>query len=83
MSNTYRALQALLAPPPLQIGTVDLWGQEVNAASKLGEDTAKAGEVLVTDAFRKATEGQGGWTFDPIEAVRGSEVNWRVGTAVR
>lgn len=62
----------------LQIGTVDLWGQEVNAASKLGEDTAKAGEVLVTDAFRKATEGQGDWTFDPMEAVSGSEVNWRV-----
>ncbi len=62
----------------LQIGDTDLWGQEVNAASKLGEDTAKAHEVLVTDAFKRATEGRGAWTFTPIEAVSGSEVNWQV-----
>lgn len=62
----------------LQIGTTDLWGQEVNAASKLGEDTAQAREILVTDAFKRATEGQGDWAFTPIAAVSGSEVNWRV-----
>lgn len=38
----------------LRIGDVDVWGREVNFASKLGEDTAKAGEVLVTGAVREA-----------------------------
>jgi adenylate cyclase len=33
----------------LRIGDTDVWGKEVNGASKLGEDTAKPGEILVTD----------------------------------
>jgi class 3 adenylate cyclase len=32
----------------LRIAEDDVFGAEVNAASKLGEDTAKAGEILVT-----------------------------------
>jgi class 3 adenylate cyclase len=63
----------------LRIGDQDVYGQEVNAASKLGEDTAKAEEILVTEALRKDVEGQGAWTFAPIEAVSGSDVNWKVG----
>lgn len=65
----------------LQIGTTDIWGQEVNAASKLGEDTAQAREILVTDGFKRAVEGQGPWVFSPIDAVSGSEVNWRAALA--
>jgi class 3 adenylate cyclase len=38
----------------LRIGDADVWGKEVNAASKLGEDTAKGGEILVTEAVRTA-----------------------------
>jgi class 3 adenylate cyclase len=38
----------------LRIGDVNVWGREVNFASKLGEDTAKSGEVLVTGAVREA-----------------------------
>ena len=38
----------------LRIGDTDVWGKEVNAASKLGEDTAKGNEILVTEAVRKA-----------------------------
>lgn len=34
----------------LRIGDEDVFGPEVNAASKLGEDTAKAEEILVTAA---------------------------------
>ena len=34
----------------LTIGDHDVFGEEVNAASKLGEDTAKAWEILVTDS---------------------------------
>ncbi len=37
----------------LRIGDSDVFGAEVNAASKLGEDTAKAGEILATDALRE------------------------------
>ncbi|MBA3686400.1 MAG: adenylate/guanylate cyclase domain-containing protein [Planctomycetes bacterium] len=38
----------------LRVGDTDVFGPEVNAASKLGEDTARAGEILVTDRFRGA-----------------------------
>lgn len=34
----------------LSIGGEDVFGAPVNAAAKLGEDTAKAGEILVTDS---------------------------------
>ena len=37
----------------LKIGDTDVYGAEVNAASKLGEDTAKAWEILVTDNVRE------------------------------
>ncbi|HEY9104314.1 adenylate/guanylate cyclase domain-containing protein [Chitinimonas sp.] len=32
----------------------EVWGAEVNAASKLGEDKAKGGEILATGPFRQA-----------------------------
>ena len=38
----------------LRVGPDEVWGAEVNAASKLGEDTARGGEVLVTEPFRLA-----------------------------
>lgn len=34
----------------LRIGDADIFGAEVNAACKLGEDIAKAGEILITGA---------------------------------
>lgn len=40
----------------LKIGDTDMFGAEVNAASKLGEDTAKAKEILVTENFKNAVE---------------------------
>ncbi len=42
--------------PVLRIGDADVFGAEVNAASKLGEDTAKAHEILVTGAVRDAAQ---------------------------
>ncbi len=42
----------------LRIDDNEVWGAEVNAASKLGEDLAKGGEVLATDTFRKALPGE-------------------------
>lgn len=38
----------------LRIGDRDVFGSEVNAAAKLGEDIARAGEILVTDAVHAA-----------------------------
>jgi len=64
--------------PILRIGDTDVFGREVNAASKLGEDTAGAGEILVTEDFRKAVEGASGVAFEPLGLeVAGSTTNWR------
>jgi class 3 adenylate cyclase len=63
----------------LRIGDHDVWGAEVNAASKLGEDTAKAHEILVTEAVREACAKVEGITFlDLGLAVAGSAQNYRV-----
>jgi len=53
----------------LRIGDDDIFGAEVNAASKLGEDTAKAGDVLVTSALREAVGDVRGLGFDAIDFV--------------
>jgi class 3 adenylate cyclase len=67
--------------PLLRIGDEDVYGAQVNAASKLGEDTAKAKEVLVTravvDALREAPDAD--WSFEPLaEPVAGSAENFRL-----
>lgn len=38
----------------LRVGDNEVWGAEVNAASKLGEDMAKGGQILATDTLRLA-----------------------------
>jgi class 3 adenylate cyclase len=53
----------------LRIAEEDVFGAEVNAASKLGEDTAKAGEILVTGAVRDAVKLPPGCAFVPIEFI--------------
>jgi class 3 adenylate cyclase len=50
----------------LRIGDRDVYGSEVNAAAKLGEDIARAGEILVTDAVSKAAPEH---VFEPISEV--------------
>lgn len=45
----------------LKIDDVDVFGSEVNSACKLGEDRAKKGETLATDAFAQAVKGKGDW----------------------
>lgn len=63
----------------LRIGDSDVYGQEVNAASKLGEDTAKANDILVTAAARQACGGVADVDFSDLgTAVPGSETNFRV-----
>jgi adenylate cyclase len=63
----------------LRIADQDAWGREVNLASKLGEDTAKAGEILVTPAARAALAQRAGLQFESIGASSfGPEENFRV-----
>lgn len=51
----------------LKIGDHDVYGQEVNAASKLGEDTATSGEILVTESVYKGCKMIEGISFTEIE----------------
>ncbi len=63
----------------LRIGDADVFGAEVNAASKLGEDTAKAWEILVTQAVRDKAQENQGLGFEEIdEAPPGAEKAYRV-----
>lgn len=67
----------------LRVGDYDVFGREVNAASKLGEDTAKGGEILVTEAARAACGDDERGAFVPLDvAVAGSENNYRFDTRV-
>ena len=50
----------------LRIGDSDVWGREVNLASKLGEDTARSHEVLVTQAVKDAIPGEASWSFEDV-----------------
>lgn len=52
----------------LRIGESDVWGREVNAASKLGEDTAQPHEILVTGAVKAALGDNAGYGFEDIGA---------------
>jgi class 3 adenylate cyclase len=51
----------------LRIGDLDVFGEEVNSASKLGEDAAKAWEILVTEAVREQAGAMPGVSFEPLE----------------
>lgn len=72
--------------PILRIGDDDVFGNQVNAASKLGEDTAKANEILITKAALDAIANDGfdGLSFDKLsERIPGSDENYRVGYPLR
>jgi class 3 adenylate cyclase len=63
----------------LRVADYEVWGQEVNAASKLGEDRAKAGEILLTDAARIALGDAAPTTLTELtEAVSGTPRSFRV-----
>lgn len=63
--QAYGAARELVAQTPSSVGIGwgevvedygSLWGDEVNAASRLGEDVAKEGDVLLTDAAKARLE---------------------------
>lgn len=51
----------------LRIGDADVYGAEVNAASKLGEDRAKAWEILVTGGVQERCAGLEGFSFRKLD----------------
>lgn len=51
----------------LRIGDRDVFGSEVNAAAKLGEDIAEAGEILVTEAVFEHSAPE--YRFTPIPDI--------------
>lgn len=51
----------------LRVGNTEVFGAEVNAACKLGEDVAKQGETLVTGAFQEACADFSGATYQKLE----------------
>jgi len=53
----------------LKIGDNDVFGNEVNAASKLGEDTAKAGEILVTESVKESCDKTAKYKFELIKEI--------------
>jgi adenylate cyclase len=64
----------------LKIGDDDVFGHEVNIASKLGEDTAKANEILATRAFHAAAADVAAVTWEEVRTeYSGEDVCWRVG----
>ncbi|MCZ6465191.1 MAG: adenylate/guanylate cyclase domain-containing protein [Proteobacteria bacterium] len=50
--------------PIYAIGPNHAMGDEMNRTSKLGEDTARGGEILVTEGARAALEGREDMTFE-------------------
>lgn len=53
----------------LKIGDADIYGAEVYAASKLGEDTATAWEILVTSEMKKALESDKTFKFEKLDII--------------
>lgn len=53
----------------LRIGDSDVFGAEVNAACKLGEDIAKAKEILITGDASRAARLPPGTSLQPLEAA--------------
>jgi class 3 adenylate cyclase len=63
----------------LRIGDTDVFGTEVNVASKLGEDIAKRDEILVTRSVKDALGSDAGVGFEELETkVAGTDRAFRV-----
>lgn len=63
----------------LRVGENEVFGAQVNAASKLGEDTAASSEILVTESLAKACTLFDGLSFQPIDVkVAGAKSAFRV-----
>ena len=63
----------------LRIGTEDIYGHQMNLASKLGEDCAESGDVLITeDAWNEVVDQVDGLDGEPRTVrVSGVEITYR------
>ena len=65
----------------IRIGDDDVFGSEVNASSKLGEDTSKAWEILVTETVQKTLDKQ--FKFEKIDFIPpGAKAAYKLNYAV-
>ncbi len=63
----------------LKIGDTDVFGAEVNASSKLGEDIARQEEILCTENFMQIVKKLTNMDFEPIPQVpAGADKAYRV-----
>ena len=63
----------------LRVGEHEVFGAQVNAASKLGEDTAEANEILVTEAVEEACRETAGLSFEAMDVgIPGAQRAFRV-----
>jgi adenylate cyclase len=60
----------------LCVGDIDIFGAQVNAAAKLGEDIAKAGEVYITESVYGALASQKRWIKSDV-VPPGAREAWR------
>jgi adenylate cyclase len=51
----------------LRIGDTDVYGEQVNVASKLGEDTARGNEILISKEVQAAIGDFPDVTYEPLE----------------
>ena len=58
----------------LLVGNDDAWGEEMNLASKLGEDLAECGEILITPAAREGLSRGGAELEERRYSVSGLEL---------
>ena len=66
----------------LRVGNTEVFGAEVNAACKLGEDKAKQGETLVTKAFQQACNDFAGVQYEKlVHPPAGTDAAYKVTTA--
>jgi class 3 adenylate cyclase len=66
----------------LRISGHDVYGSEVNAASRLGEDMAKPGDVLVTESMRRSQSRRKGLLFERMaKAPSGANAAYRLKAA--
>jgi adenylate cyclase len=63
--------------PTLVIGDEDVWGDSVNTASKLGEDTAKGGEILVSESFHQKLSEEKKQKNEPLPSCERQEAGTR------
>jgi adenylate cyclase len=64
----------------LTLGEQNIFGAEVNAASKLGEDTANAWEILVTDSVANCLQNMPDISLEAIDVIPpGAKAAFKIG----